>query len=156
MKRIKKTFTAFFLIALGLFFLSSCSLIDQQTKKEVKETPPAPAPAPAETQQQIKETPQEIKEQPKKTIEKPETHHQHKAVPKPPVQQDIGISGKQSQQKYYNLGMKYYSQEQYEEAKKAWQMVIKLGKKTALANKARENIKKTDQILKTLKEISGK
>jgi len=154
MKRIKKTFAVFFLIVLGLIFLSSCSLINQQTKKEVKETPPAPAPA--EVQPQIKETPQEIKEPPKKTIEKHETHHQHKAVPKPPVQKDIGISGKQSQQKYYNLGMKYYSQEQYEEAKKAWQMVIKLGKKTALANKARENIKKTDQILKTLKEISGK
>jgi hypothetical protein len=54
------------------------------------------------------------------------------------------------------MGMRYYSQEKYAEAKKAWERVIKLGKRTALADKARENIKKTDQILKTLKEMSGK
>lgn len=154
MHRIKKTFVVFFLIAASLIFLSSCSLIDQQTKKEVKEPQPTAVPAVVEKAPEHKETPKETKEIPKKAVEKPP--EAPKTVPKSPVQKAPEESTKSEQQKYYNMGMKHYSQEQYEEAKKAWQKVIKLGRKTALANKARENIKKTDQILKTLKEISGK
>lgn len=151
------------MITIGVFVLTSCTLFDQQTKKESKEppakvtdqpaTPPTPPPA----------TTTEPKIQPKKavekTVEKPaEKPAHHKAAPKLPseVEKKKEAGVKLTQQQYYNIGMKHYSQENYQEAKKAWLMVIKLGKRTALANKARENIKKTDQILKTLKEISGK
>lgn len=155
--KIKKIVAAFFLIVLGLGFLISCTLIDQQTKKETKETPQITPPAPVEVQPLPKAIPKETKEPPPKDAETTrEAHPPTKIAPKPPVQKTPEAPGESQQQKYYNMGMRYYSQEKYAEAKKAWQRVIKLGKRTALANKARENIKKIDQILKTLREISGK
>ena len=60
------------------------------------------------------------------------------------------------QQRYYDLGMKYYTEENYAEAKKAWQQVLQMGPGTPLAGKTREYLKKTDQILKTLQEIEKK
>jgi hypothetical protein len=162
MKRIKKSATIIFLIALGLIFLSACSSVDQQTKKDTKDTAPK-SPAISEEAKKPKPgpaTPQEIKEPPRKAPVAPsETPPEQKAAPKPPLKTTAPppAPGETiSQQNYYDMGMRYYSQEKYNEAKKAWQRVIKLGKRTALADKARENIKKVDQILKTLKEMSGR
>lgn len=58
-----------------------------------------------------------------------------------------------AQQKYYDMGMRYYSEEKYAEAKKAWQQSIQLGPRTPLASKAQEYLKKTEQVLKTLQEM---
>lgn len=59
-------------------------------------------------------------------------------------------------QDYYNQGLQFYADEQYVEAKKAWQQVIKLGPKTRLAVKARAYVKKVNRMLKTLTEIEKK
>ena len=59
----------------------------------------------------------------------------------------------QAQQRYYDMGMRYYSEEKYAEAKKAWQQAVQLGPHTPLGNKAQEYLKKTDQVLKTLQEM---
>jgi TolA-binding protein len=53
----------------------------------------------------------------------------------------------------YDLGMKHYTEEDYAEAQDAWRAAIRLGPNTALAGQARENLKKTEQILKTLQEM---
>lgn len=133
MKRIKKTAAELFLIALGLIFLFSCASVDQQTQKEVQESPR------------------------KAPVKSGDTQPPPKPTTKQPVMKTPAIPGETtSQQKHYDMGMRYYSQEKYAEAKKAWERVIKLGRRTPLADKARENIKKTDQILKTLKEMSGR
>ncbi len=71
------------------------------------------------------------------------------AQPKPAVDA-------QAQQRQYDLGMKHYAEENYAEAKKAWEQAVKLGPNTPLADKARENIKKTDQIINTLNELNKK
>ena len=166
MKRMKKIAAQLFLIALGLIFLSSCAYFDKQTQKEVQEPPqkapltsgeiqPKPQPQP---QPQPQTPPKEVKEPPRKAPAKAgDAQQAPKAAPKPPAAKTPAVPGETtSQQTYYDMGMRYYSQEKYVEAKKAWERVIKLGKRTPLADKARENIKKTDQILKTLKEMSGK
>lgn len=59
----------------------------------------------------------------------------------------------QAQQKYYDQGMRFYSQENYSEAKKSWQQAVQAAPGTALADKARDYLKKTEQVLKTLKEM---
>lgn len=61
-----------------------------------------------------------------------------------------------AQQKQYDLGLQQYSREDYEEAKKSFEQVIELGPGTALGVKAKENLKKIDQVLKTLEEIKSK
>lgn len=61
-----------------------------------------------------------------------------------------------AQQQYYDLGLKYYTDENYTEAKKAFQQVIQNGPDTSLGVKARHNLDKTEQILKTLKEMEDK
>lgn len=153
MKIRKKTATNIFLIALGLTFLFSCTFFDKQTQKDNKKTPG--------TAEEVKHHPRRgSKEYHKKySPSADEKNQEHKAVPEqppPPANASPSLDGSTPQQRYYNMGMRYYSQEKYVEAKKAWQRVIKLGKRTALADKARENIKKVDQILQTLKEISGR
>ncbi len=60
------------------------------------------------------------------------------------------------QQQYYDLGLKYYVEENYGEAKNAFQLVIENGVDTPLGMKAREDLKKTVQALKTLQEIGQK
>jgi hypothetical protein len=62
----------------------------------------------------------------------------------------------EAQQQYYDLGLKFYVDENYGEAKNAFQLVIKNGADTALGIKARDGLKKTIQALKTLKEIEQK
>ena|SRR3989344_2342840 len=91
-------------------------------------------------------------------------HLKQKAGPKPahktPAKTPSRAAPKpvdlQAQQKYYDLGLKYYSEENYAEAKKAWQQVLQLGSHTPLSEKAGEYLKKTDQVLKTLNEIEKK
>lgn len=157
MKRIKKTATNIFLIALCLSFLFSCASVDQQKQKDTKEPPPK-APAVKEAEKPQPKAPPEVKESPLKLPPAAEKYQQeHKPAPKQQVPKTPPVpSSLSTQQKYYDTGMRYYSQEKYAAAKKAWQRVIKLGRRTELANKARENIKKVDQILKTLKEMSGR
>jgi len=61
-----------------------------------------------------------------------------------------------AQQKYYDLGVQQYSRENYGEAKEAFEHALKLGPNTALGEKAQENLKKIERILKTLEEIESK
>jgi len=61
-----------------------------------------------------------------------------------------------AQQYYYDLGLQLYSKESYREARDAFQQVIENGSNTVLGLKAQENIKKIDQILKTLEDIESK
>jgi len=166
MRRIKKIVVQYFLIALGLTFLFSCAFFDEQTKKDAQDKVPESKALPAKEQKQA--TPKEtVKEKPKEVHKeihkekKPSQQHvpaksgeiEQKEVTAPPAKKTTTLT---SQQKYYNMGMNYYSQEKYKEAKEAWEKVIKLGKRTALASKARENIKKVEQILKTLEELGAK
>lgn len=61
-----------------------------------------------------------------------------------------------AQQKHYDLGLQQYTKENYGEAKKAFEQVVKLGPNTSLGQKAQENLKKIQRILKTLEEIESK
>jgi TolA-binding protein len=140
---MRKIINKLLLLVTCLIFLSSCALFDKEAKKEPETTTP-----PKKTQKAPL---------PKTSTPSDETPIKPKATPKAPAETAPPASPeKQSQQTYYDSGMKYYSEEKYAEAKKAWQMVLKLGKKTKLANKARENIRKTDQILKTLEGLDNK
>jgi len=61
-----------------------------------------------------------------------------------------------AQQQHYDEGLQQYSKDNYGEAKEAFQQVVDLGPNTELGLKAKENLKKIDQILKTLDEIESK
>jgi Tfp pilus assembly protein PilF len=61
-----------------------------------------------------------------------------------------------AQQQYYDLGLQQYSKENYEEARRAFQDAVDAGPATQLGVKAQENIRKIDQILKTLEEMEKK
>jgi len=61
-----------------------------------------------------------------------------------------------AQQQYYDQGLQHYSKDNYGEARAAFQQVVDLGPNTALGLKAKENLKKIDQILKTVEEIEAK
>jgi TolA-binding protein len=61
-----------------------------------------------------------------------------------------------AQQQYYDQGLQQYSKDNYGEAKAAFRQVVDLGPNTTLGLKAKENLKKIDQILKTLEEIEAK
>jgi TolA-binding protein len=61
-----------------------------------------------------------------------------------------------AQQRYYDLGLQQYSKENYEEARRAFQEAVEAGPSTQLGVNAQENIRKIDQILKTLEEIEKK
>lgn len=75
--------------------------------------------------------------------------------PKPSARPQSKPVDAEAQQRHYNMGLQHYSNENYGEARKAFQEVVELGPNTALGMKARENIKKIQQILKTLKEIES-
>ena len=62
-------------------------------------------------------------------------------------------SSPEAQKKAYDSGLKYYSDEKYHEARKAWQSAIGYGPSTPLGKKAQEYLQKTEEILKTLQEI---
>ncbi len=76
------------------------------------------------------------------------------------VKSDSKPAGKsadpQAQQKFYDQGMRFYSQENYAEAKKSWQQAVQAGPNSPLADKARDYLKKTEQVLKTLKEMENR
>lgn len=161
---MKVNITNIFLFAIAVAFFVSCSFFTEQTKKpekeqtkktETKESPKTPAAA----SEDIKPRPKGVvKESPPKAPAAVEKHRDREHAPAhkesashPPAGSNIPAT----QQKYYNIGMRYYAQDKFEQAKEAWQAVIKLDRKTDLAEKARENIKKVDQILKRLKEMSG-
>jgi outer membrane protein assembly factor BamD (BamD/ComL family) len=61
-----------------------------------------------------------------------------------------------AQQQYYDQGLQQYSKDNYGEAKASFQQVVDLGPNTTLGLKAKENLKKIDQILKTVEEIESK
>jgi len=61
-----------------------------------------------------------------------------------------------AQQQYYDLGLQQYTKENYGEAKEAFEQVIELGPNSALGQKAQENLKKIQRILKTVEEIESK
>ncbi len=61
-----------------------------------------------------------------------------------------------AQQHYYDLGLQYYSKENYGKAKEAFQQAVDFGPNTPLGVKAQENLKKIQQILKTLEELESK
>ncbi len=79
-----------------------------------------------------------------------------KTVNKAPSLQPPEIVDMTLIQDYYNQGLQFYADENYLEAKHAWQQVIKLGPKTHLADRARVYVKKVNRMLKTLKEIEKK
>lgn len=60
------------------------------------------------------------------------------------------------QKQLYDIGVKFYSEEKYLDAKKAWGQVIEMNATTDLALKAQEHLKKVDQMLKTLETIEHK
>ncbi|MRR17799.1 MAG: hypothetical protein EG826_15230 [Deltaproteobacteria bacterium] len=170
---MKVNITNIFLFATAVAFFVSCSFFTEQTKKtekeqtkktEMKESPKAPAASEdvkPRSKAGVKESPPKasaVKESPSKAPAAVEKHRDREQTPPhkesashPPAGGNIPAT----QQKYYNMGMRYYAQDKFEQAKEAWQAVIKLDRKTDLAEKARENIKKVDQILKRLKEMSG-
>ena len=135
------------LIAFFLVFLSSCASFKQALKDtEISAPPKETKSPPRKVQRKIDSSQQSSKEN---TVEPKKIPESTEETPPAPTTAEP----QSPQQKYYDLGMKYYSEEKYAEAKKAWQMVVRLNKKTLLAKKARDNIKKTDRILKTLEGI---
>ena len=74
----------------------------------------------------------------------------------PVTRQPPKIVDTQAQQLHYDRGIRAYSNENFEEAKAAFQRVISLGPKTELGLKARENLNKVIQVLKTVEEIKSK
>jgi len=72
---------------------------------------------------------------------------------KAPRQQYVDVK---AQQKYYDLGLQQYTKENYGKAKESFEKTIELGPNTALGQKAQENLKKIQRILKTLEEIESK
>ena len=73
--------------------------------------------------------------------------------PRSPARQHVDAK---AQQQYYDLGLHEYSKENYGEAKEAFEQVIELGPNTPLGQKARDNLKKIQRILRTLEEIESK
>jgi TolA-binding protein len=61
-----------------------------------------------------------------------------------------------AQQQYYDQGLQHYSNDNFGEAKKAFLRVVEIGPNTVLGQKAQENLKKIEQILKTLEAIETK
>jgi len=152
---MKINVTNILLFATAVFFFVSCSFFTEQTKKtEPKDSSKSPA-----VSEDIKPRSKGVaKDSPSKAPAVVEKHRDREQTPAhkesashPPTGSNIPAA----QQKYYNMGMRYYAQDKFEQAKEAWQAVIKLDRKTDLAEKARENVKKVDQILKRLKEMSG-
>ncbi len=70
---------------------------------------------------------------------------------KPEQRVDVG-----AQQLYYDRGLKNYAKENYRAAQEDFQKVVDNGPTTSLGVKAQENLKKIQQILKTLENIEAK
>jgi TolA-binding protein len=76
--------------------------------------------------------------------------------PKPAARPQAKPVDAKAQQHYYDLGLQQYSKENYGKAKEAFQQAVEFGPNTALGLKAQENLKKIQQILKTLEELESK
>lgn len=74
----------------------------------------------------------------------------------PPAAPKMTASVYKEQQRYYDFGLRCYTEERYEEAQQAWRRVLQLGTRTTLAQKSEEYLKKVDRILKTLRELEAK
>ncbi len=83
----------------------------------------------------------------------------HKAPPPAPAPkarpQQKSIDTK-AQQQHYDRGLQLYSKENYKQARAAFQQAVQLGPNTTVGLKSQENLKKIQQILKTLEEIQAK
>jgi tetratricopeptide (TPR) repeat protein len=79
-----------------------------------------------------------------------------KPVPKSGVRAPARPVDPKVQQHYYDLGLQLYSEENYAEAEEAFQQAVDRGPSTLLGIKAQENIRKIEQILKTLEEMENK
>ena len=81
-------------------------------------------------------------------------------APPPPPPNPAKVQAKpvdaKAQKYHYDLGLQHYSKENYQEAEASFQQAIDLGPNTALGIKAQENLRKIQQILKTLEEINSK
>lgn len=60
------------------------------------------------------------------------------------------------QKKAYDRGMKFYTQEQYKEARKAWQEAVRMGPNTAIGKQAQDYLRDVEQTIRTLEGIQGK
>jgi len=60
------------------------------------------------------------------------------------------------QKKAYDRGMKFYTQEQYKEARKAWQEAVRMGPSTPIGKQAQDYLRDVEQTIKTLEGIQGK
>ncbi len=86
------------------------------------------------------------------------------AVPKPPAQQPVPPiptppvrpADLAAQKALYEEGLKFYSEEKYLDAKKSWEQALEISTTSELSGHILENLKKTDQVLKTLQEIQNK
>lgn len=83
----------------------------------------------------------------------PETHVPAPVKKERPARTQHKPVDLKAQQKSYDLGLKYYADEKYREARKAFQQAIEYGPGSSLASKARENLMKTEQVLRTLREL---
>ena len=75
-----------------------------------------------------------------------------KSFPFKPSSRQQSVDAK-AQKRHYDQGLQQYSKDNYGEAKNSFQQVVDLGPNTPLGLKAQENLKKLEQILKTLEEI---
>ena len=75
-----------------------------------------------------------------------------KVVDSPPVK----ATDTKTQQRYYDMGLQQYSDENFGAARESFRRVIEYGSNTALGLKAQENLHKIERILKTLEEIEAK
>lgn len=59
------------------------------------------------------------------------------------------------QKNAYDRGMKFFTQEQYKEARRAWQEAVRLGPATPVGKQAQEYLRNVEQTIKTLEGIQG-
>lgn len=60
------------------------------------------------------------------------------------------------QKKAYDRGMKFYTQEQYKEARKAWQEAVRMGPSTPVGKQAQDYLRDVERTIRTLEGIQGK
>jgi outer membrane protein assembly factor BamD (BamD/ComL family) len=72
---------------------------------------------------------------------------------RPKHQQTVDVK---AQKVYYDQGLKHYSREEYRASQEDFQKVVDNGPNTDLGLKAKENLKKLQQILKTIEHIQSK
>lgn len=61
-----------------------------------------------------------------------------------------------AQQRFYDQGLQHYSKEKYELAREAFRKVVEISPNNNLGVRAKENLVKINQILKTLEGMKSK